>query len=115
VQGDSRDVVVTVLDVDAVTPLDLTGAEVDFTVFHDDVDIHIFQKRNATAGGSDAEINMAGQVTGVAIVHIIPADTTNVPVTHVVRSGRYTYRFQVRWPPLRAYTLVRGVFTLTDP
>lgn len=86
-------------------PVDLTDAKVWFTVKQktSDPDSNaVISKRNAAAGGSDAEVKIVTpQVNGQIQVYLIPDDTDNV------FPGVYSYDIQVILYNGKTYTVTR--------
>lgn len=97
---------------DITGPVDLDGAKVWMTVKQrtKDPDLSaVFMKRNAAAGGSDAEILVLTPTTnGQAEVYIVPDDTEGVD------AGTYQYDIQVKLSNDKTYTITRGKITFSE-
>jgi len=59
-------------------PVDLTDAELRFTVRKKKTGDIVFQKKNTAAGGSDAEIEVTDAVNGEFTVYIASSDTEEI-------------------------------------
>lgn len=87
------------------SPVNLTDSKLIFTVKEKTSDLDadaVFQKKNAAAGGSDAQFKIIDAAGGRAEIYIVPADTENV------NPGIYLWDVQVTLANGKNYTVLRG-------
>jgi hypothetical protein len=78
-RGDSRDQPFAIKYKSNGNPVNLTGAQVRFTVRQNEDDVDFaFQYKNLAAGGSATQIEMTDAVNGQFTVHINSTDTAQV-------------------------------------
>lgn len=114
VRGDSRTWKFTCKDENDVV-IDITDAKVWFTVKEDlsqDDTFAKFQRRNADAGGSAAEIEMSDPTNGEFKVHVVPANTNGIDLDTI--DGTLKFDAQVQMPSGKTYTVTEGKFTISE-
>lgn len=87
------------------SPVDLTDAKGIFTVKEksSDTDANaIFQKKTASAGGSDDEFDFTNAEGGKGEIYIVPDDTVNTT------PGIYVWDIRITLSNQKTYTVLRG-------
>lgn len=104
-KGDSKNWEVTVKDGDG-TIVDITGAEIVFTVRVNATDSTFsLQKKNLAAGGDATQISMDDPTNGIFRLHLLPSDTASL------RASKYVYDFQLTMGT-DVYTILKDNFLL---
>lgn len=93
-QGDNATLKQTILyDNNTLTPVNLTGCKIWFSVKKNYTDTsYEFQRRNTLAGGGDTEIKITNATAGECEIYIIPSNTSSV------RPSNYVYDVQISHP-----------------
>lgn len=111
VRGNTRTYTFTCKDEDGVV-VDITGSKVWFTVKEDeDLDDAgdtqaVFQRKNATAGGSSGEVEMSDPTNGEFKVYVVGSNTASA------EPGNYWFDAKVVTAAGNAYTVTKGRFKL---
>jgi len=101
-KGDNKDPKVVVTRSSDGATVDITNAQVVFTVKENATSsATIIQKKNLLAGGDATQIEMTNPTSGECKVHILPADTSSI------RASKYIYDVQVVLSPYGTQTIMK--------
>ena len=111
-KGDNEKLTITVYDskdIDTRAVVPLTGAKIWFSVKKYYIDEEYqFQRKNADAGGSIAEIKMTDPANGRFEIYIVPANTEEMS------ADNYIYDIQIELSPYGKKTVVKSTLILED-